>query len=279
MLAERGSFSRAGNALNVTHAAISQQIKALESWVGVKLVERIGRCATLTGDGRALARDLSLGFEAIQRGVGQLRNDGRQDTVQVTMSPAFAMRWMMPRIMDFQNRHPEITIMLNPTAEVVELVPGGIDLAVRYADRRRGEPDVETLLVADMVVVGTPALISGSDISNPAALVHLPWLQELVTNEVADWFTRHGVDPVRPPMITHMPGNLIMEAVRRGDGLTYTAQPWVAAALRSGGLVELFTDPGFGIYYIQTRPGEVRRPVRTFVTWLKSQAEADIEII
>jgi len=100
-LAERGSFSRAGNALNVTHAAISQQIKALESWVGVKLVERIGRCATLTGDGRALARDLSLGFEAIHRGVGQLRTDGHQDTVQVTMSPAFAVRWMMPRIMDF----------------------------------------------------------------------------------------------------------------------------------------------------------------------------------
>ena len=72
---------------------------------------------------------------------------------------------------------------------------------------------------------------------------------------------------------------MVMEAVRRGDGLTYTTQHWVAAALRSGKLVELFTDPGFGIYYIQTRPSEVRRPVRTFVTWLKSQAEADIEII
>ena len=52
----------------------------------------LGLGRDVTGDGRALARDLSLGFEAIQRGVGQLRNDGRQDTVQVTMSPAFAVR-------------------------------------------------------------------------------------------------------------------------------------------------------------------------------------------
>ena len=59
---------------------------------------------------------------------------------------------------------------------------------------------------------------------------------------------------------------MVMEAVRRGDGLTYTTQHWVAAALCSDKLVELFTDPRFGIYYIQTRPSEVRRPVRTFVT-------------
>lgn len=75
-------------------------------------------------------------------------------------------------------------------------------------------------------------------------------------------------------MITHMPGNLIMEAVRRGDGLTYTAQPWVADELQSGQLAALFTEPGFGIFYIQTRPREMRRHVRTFVTWMTSQARA-----
>jgi LysR family glycine cleavage system transcriptional activator len=75
----------------------------------------------------------------------------------------------------------------------------------------------------------------------------------------------------RPVSITHMPGNLIMEAVRRGDGVTYTARPWVEAEFRAGQLVELFSDPAFGTYYIQTRPGVMRPVVASFVKWLKQQ--------
>jgi DNA-binding transcriptional LysR family regulator len=191
------------------------------------------------------------------------------------MSPAFAVRWFMPRIMDFQQRHPGITLMLNPTADVVELKPGGIDLAIRYGDARGPETKVDALVTADMVVVGTPALIGDQDITDPARLAEVPWLQEYGTNEVADWMARHGVTPERPLMITHMPGNLIMEAVRRGDGITYTARPWVEDELRSGALIELFSDRAFGTYYIVTRPGMLRPPVKAFVKWLKQQAATE----
>ncbi len=78
--------------------------------------------------------------------------------------------------------------------------------------------------------------------------------------------------PEGPLKITHMPGNLIMEAVRRGDGITYTARPFVEEEIRSGRLIELFSDTAFGTYYIVTRPGVLRPPVRAFVKWLKRQA-------
>ena len=77
-------------------------------------------------------------------------------------------------------------------------------------------------------------------------------------------------------MISHMPGNLIMEAVRRGDGITYTARPFVEQEIMSGQLIEMFPDRAFGIYYIQTRPGAVRPPVKAFIKWLKRQAVADL---
>jgi LysR family glycine cleavage system transcriptional activator len=124
-----------------------------------------------------------------------------------------------------------------------------------------------------MVVVGTPALIGDQDMSDPAMLADVPWLQEYGTNEVADWMARRGVTPERPLMITHMPGNLIMEAVRRGDGITYTVRQWVEEEIRSGELVELFSEEAFGLFYIHTRPGALRAPVKTFVRWLKEQAE------
>jgi LysR family glycine cleavage system transcriptional activator len=271
-VADTGSYTKAASALNVSHAAVSQQVKALQERLAIPLVARDGRGIALTEEGAALARDLATGFAAIRRGIETLTGVDAERPVQVTMSPAFAVRWFMPRIMDFQVRHPEITLMLNPTAEVVELKPGGVDLAIRYRDGRGPKTKVDPILIADMVVVGTPALIGEQQISRPAMLVGLPWLQEYGTNEVADWMARHGVTPDRPLMITHMPGNLIMDAVRRGDGITYTARPWVEEELRSGHLIELFADKAFGTYYIQTHPGVLRPSVKTFLEWLRQQA-------
>lgn len=270
-VAELGSYSRAGTALNVTHAAVSQQIKALEAHFGVALVARNGCKIALTEEGTALARELAVGFTTIRRGIDALTGADAIRPVQITTSPAFAVMWLMSRIVDFQQQHPGITLLLNPTSEVVELRPGGIDLAIRYREGRGSDAGVDPVLIADMVVVGTPGLIGGQEFTAPAMLVNLPWLQELGTNEVARWMERHGVTLTRPLIITHMPGNLIMEAVRRGDGITYTARPFVERELQSGQLVELFSDEAFGTYYIQPRPGVLSPPVKVFMMWLKQQ--------
>jgi len=272
VVAELGSLSQAGSALNVSHAALSQQVKALEARLGVTLIVREGRGIALTAEGEALARDLARGFAAIRDGVEALTGMDTKRPVQVTMSPAFAVSWLMPRIMDFQHRHPGITLMLNPTGEVMRLTPGGIDMAIRFGDGRWPSMDVTPLLLPDMVVVAARELIGTKGIADPALLVDLPWLQELGTDEVAEWMKRRGITPKGPLTITHMPGNLIMAAVRRGDGLTYTARCFVDKEIRSGQLVELSSENDTGGYYIVTRPGVLRTPVRAFVNWLKREA-------
>lgn len=274
-VAETGSYSRAALGLNVSHAAVSQQIKALEARLGVTLIVRDGRGIKLTDEGRALAHHLTRGLAAIREGVEALTGADLSRPIQVTMSPAFAVSWLMPRITDFQRRHPGVMLMLNPTAEVIELVPGGIDVAIRFGDGDWPGMEVMPLLLPDMVVVAARELIGGKDVADPAMLVELPWLQELGTNEIAEWMQRHGVSPARPLHITHMPGNLIMEAVRRGDGLTYTARRFVDKEIRSGQLVELSSENDAGGYYIVTRRGVPRPPVRAFVKWLKHQAATE----
>ena len=273
VVAETGSYTLAADRLNVTHAAVSQQVKALENRLGVVLVTRTGRGIELTNEGALLARDLDIGFAAVGRGVERLTEGEENRPVQVTMSPAFAVEWLMPRIMEFQYDNPDITLMLNPTSEVVELKPGGIDVAIRYRDRRRPHPDVEPVLISDMIVIGTPSLVGGRDLQDPASLTDLPWLQELGTNEAAEWFTYHGVVPDRPLTVNHMPGNLIMDAVRRGDGITYTARAFFRDDLEVGKVVELFSEPSFGVYYVETLPRPMRPTVRKFLDWLMSKAE------
>jgi LysR family glycine cleavage system transcriptional activator len=233
-VAETGSYSKAGAALNVSHAAISQQVKALEERLGVALVIREGRGIALTSEGAALARDLAAGFAAIHRGVESLTGADAKRAVQVTMTPAFAVSWLMPRLTDFQQQHPGVTLMLNPTGEVVDLTPGGIDVAIRFCDGTWPGMEVRPFLLPDLVVVGTPALIGARDVTDPAALVEMPWLQELGTNEVSEWMARQGIAPKNPLKIIHMPGSLIMEAVRRGAGLTYTPRIFVDEEIRSG---------------------------------------------
>lgn len=272
-LADAGSYTQAADRLNVTQAAVSQQVKALEKHLGVSLVTRLGRGTELTGPGARLARELSLGFDIISRGVERLAEDAAHRPVQVTMSPAFAVEWLLPRISEFQHAHPEITLMLNPTSEMMELKPGGIDVAIRYRDQRRPAPEADTVLLSDMIVIGTPALIGDRDLSDPASLAELPWLQELGTNEAAEWFTYHGVVPERPLTLNHMPGNLIMSAVRRGDGLTYSARAFFQDDLKAGRVTELFSDPLFGIYYVETAKDYERPEARKFVKWLMSNAE------
>jgi LysR family glycine cleavage system transcriptional activator len=172
----------------------------------VALVIREGRGIKLTNEGAALARHLARGLAAIHEGVEVLTGADMTRPVQVTMSPAFAVSWLMPRIMDFQRQHPGLTLMLNPTGTVIELVPGGIDMAIRFGDGDWPGMEVTPLLLPDMVVVGARDLIGGQEIADRAILTEMPWLQELGTNEVAEWMERHGVTPQRPLMITHMPG-------------------------------------------------------------------------
>ena len=273
VLAETGSYTSAAERLNVTHAAVSQQVKTLEDRLGTALVTRTGRRVQLTDEGADLARDLGIGFEAIARGVERLSGVVGERPVQVTMSPAFAVEWLMPRIMEFQYDNPGITLMLNPTPELVELKPGGIDVAIRYRDRRRPQPHAEPVLISDMIIVGAPSLLGDRRPRSPADLVDLPWLQELGTNEVAEWFTYHGIVPDCPLTVNHMPGNLIMDAVRRGDGITYSARAFFRDDLETGKVVELFSELAFGVYYVETPPGPIRPSVGLFLDWLMSKAE------
>jgi len=277
-MAQTGSYARAGSALHVTHAAISQHVRGLEERLSVRLVVREGRGIRLTADGVALARELDAGFATIRRGVGALKEASIRRPVELSTSPAFATECLMPRLQDFQDRHPDIPLMLNPTSKVVELKPEGVELAVRYMDKRKPRSPIKPILVSDMVVIAAPSLLRGGEFNNPESLVDMPWFEELGTNEVTDWLEYRGVRLEQPLMITQMPGNLIMQAVRRGDGLTYSARAFFEAEIRAGQMKVLFSETAFGTYYIETSPGPLRAPVRAVVDWLQRQAVIDTTV-
>ena len=176
------------------------------------------------------------------------------------------------RILDFQHRHPGVTLMLNATAEILDLATSGLDLAIRFGDGDWPGLVATPFLRPDLVVVGARELIRGLATDDLKSFAQLPWLQEFGTNDVAHWMKRHAIAPQRSLKITHLPGNLILEALRRGDGLTYTARCFVDEDIRSGRLLAITSEQGTGAYFIVTNPGVVRPPVRQFIKWLQQQA-------
>lgn len=273
--AETGNVQKAGAALNVSHAAISQQLRALEKHLDVALLDRSGRALVLTEQGTHLAHALELGFGAIATAVQELTQADADRPLQVTVTPAFAGNWLLPRLADFRRRHPGIDLMLNPTSEVVALAAGGIDVAVRFGAGDWPGLAVEPLMPTHMVVVAAPSLVGAGQITDPAQLLDLPWLQQIGTSEAADWLERHGVAGTLRGGMVHMPGDMVLQAARAGQGVVVTTDTSVGRDIASGRLRLLFRDSDELGYHIVTRPGPLRPVARTFIAWLRRQAAQD----
>lgn len=268
VVAEQNSYSDAGDVLGVSHGAVRQQIKALEAHLEITLVVRKGRGVALTAEGRTLAKDLRAAFSIMRNGVDVTNRLSDARPVLVTMSPSFAARWLVPRIADFHKKHPDVAIILNPMAEMPDPEPGGVDVAIRFGMGDWPNLDVRPILKPSLVVVGAPALIDGLDFSEPKTFAGLPWLQELGTNEVAEWMDYQGVAPYEPVKIIQMPGNLILDALRDGVGIAYVPHVFIRREIDQGHLKVLAKRADAGAYYICTRPDIRRQPARIFVNWV-----------
>ena len=129
-----GSFSAAARELNVTHAAIAQHVRSLETHVGQPLLTRAGRRMVPTEAGARLATDLNDGFGQIIAGVRRLSEDADKRPIQITCTPNFAENWLMPRLIEFWGKHPDITLSVTPDNNIVDLRRDGYDVAIRYGN-------------------------------------------------------------------------------------------------------------------------------------------------
>ncbi len=270
--AETGNVVQAGTMLNVSHAAISQQLRALEKYLGAALLDRSGKSMTLTPEGEKLARALHLGFGAIGDAVADLMHLAEDRPVHITLTASFAASWLMPRLPAFQLDHPDIPLVLDPSPELVSLRPGGVDVAIRYGDGNWPGMTSELLLQSPIVIVAAPSLLQGRASMTPDELSQLPWLEELGTTEATSWLARQGVDHGPSAGRIVLPGNLVLEGLRAGQGVTATARHFVEHDIKAGRIVELFCEPGERGYHIVTADAALRPAVKVFVAWLRRQS-------
>lgn len=270
-LAETRSVSRAGAMLNVSHAAVSQQVRALEAHLGLRLMRRDGRGVALTPEGVQLAEAVTAGFGQIARAIEALTGAEADRPLHVSTTPTFAAGWLMPRITGFRAKHPDIDLMLNPSPELVDPTPGSIDLAIRFGRGDWQGMDCDMLLRTHLVVVAARSLIGERQITDPAELLEFPWVQEYGTNETTTWLLEHGVRSGRVRSLTQVPGHLVVEGLRSGQGVVATTRKFIEDDIAAGRVRVLFEDRRDDTgYWIVTHPGVQRTATRAFVRWLRS---------
>lgn len=274
--AQSGNVQAAGDALGVSHAAISQQLRVLEKHLDVALLDRSGRSMRLTPAGEVLAKALHAGFAAMIEAAQEITGTRDERPLHISCTPTFAASWLMPRLPSFRAQHPEANLRLDPTPALAPLSPDGIDIAIRYGVGPWPGLETELLLESPMVVIAAPSLVGEGPLPPIDALSGYPWLEEASTSESTDWLRRFGNGALAPKALMQVPGNLLLDGARNGQGVAVTVLLFVARDIAAGRLRELHRTerPGSG-YNIVTRPGVMRPALKDFVRWIRREAAQD----
>nr|MDJ0957444.1 LysR substrate-binding domain-containing protein [Arenicellales bacterium] len=243
--ARHHSLTKAADELNVTTAAISQQLKTLEHDFGTKLIGRKDgefRVARLVQVGLP---DLREGFERILLGVRKMRDYGSNRPLTIAVEPSFAATWLLSRLPQFTTAHPDINIRLDPSLRVVSLVhERDIDLGIRYGSGDYPGHQVDKLLSEEMFPVCSPALLEGEHpLRSPD---DLRWHTLLHDDfETADqsvptwerWLKTAGCD-IDPVAGLHFPlTSMAVEAAVLGQGVALISRVIASGHLATGQLI------------------------------------------
>ena len=284
--ARHQSFSLAAQELNVTPAAVGQLVRTLEDWLGSLLFVRStsGRARLVTTEVAEQALpDIRAGLERLAVGLERLRSGSAGGVLTVTVSPAFAAKWLLPRIERFQAAWPETDLRLDTSLKPVDFVAQRIDVGVRYGRGQWPGLAAEKLMDEEVYPVCAPALLATATLQAPGDLRG----QVLIHDQSVDtstgfaswqaWLRHAGVQGVPTDRGLRINNSAaVLQAAIDGQGVALARSVMAHDDLAAGRLVRLFPQVRLEsalAYYVVYRPECIAQPkVAAFRDWLLREA-------
>lgn len=271
--ARHGSFARAAEELSLTEGAISRQIGRLESFLGVALFERIGNRVRLLPNGARYAGQVRELLDRLDRDsqylMGQPENAASLD---IAVTPTFAMRWLIPRLAGFGRLHPNITVHLSERTEPFALAGSGVDAAVHFEHPAWAGMRTYPLLQEVLLPVCHPSLLGGR--KRLPALDTLPRLHRRHSPDAWQRYAEEtGVLLTNPAVGARYDLHaMLIEAALAGLGVALVPRLYVEAELEQGRLVAPWAHPtrvSKTFCLVLPEPiGLTAGPVQVFAHWL-----------
>jgi len=292
------SFKKAAEELHVTPAAVSQQIKALEDYLGIRLFRRLTRALEITPQGSAMLPKIREGFECFAAAIDSTRQPC-EGVLTVTAPPSFAARWLLPRLPRFAAIHPEVKLRLSSSGDAVDrrgetrffddepadLRASSSTVAIRYGTGKYPGFRVEQILAPDWVPVCSPHLATPDcPLERPEDLAR----HVLIHDETVDvegrqpnwreWLNQAGVSGVDAERGPHFSNAVLaVEAALEGQGVALALRPLVEADIAAGRLLVPFqrSVPSPYAYFLVMRKVVADRDSATaFRNWLLAEAQS-----
>ena len=264
------SFTRASNALFVSQAAISHQIKSLEEQLDAPLFRRKTRSLELTDAGRRLYPKVQQAFDLLESGVNDVRRRREYQSLTISALPSFASGWLVQRLGRFTRQFPQIQVRLDPTAKMVDFVLDDVDVGVRYGLGKYPDLVTEHLMDEDLFPVCSPEI--AAQLSGPEDLAGIPLLHDDGHGQWVTWLEASGVDIqeiLHGPVFTD--SSMVIQAALEGLGVALARSELCQESLQSGRLVRPFPfslHSPFAYYLVYPKAYAQRTEVQCFRDWI-----------
>ncbi len=272
-----GSFFKAAEELHVTPSAVSQQIRELETYLGIQLFVRRPKSVDLTETGARYANEIKAALDRICLATGRVIEEVHPRGLAISTTPSFAGSWLVHRLKKFQSRFPDYDVEWSNSSEGIDFNRDQIDMAVRYGDRAWIGLDVEFVIKPEYCAVCSPALMASKPLHSIDDLRHHKILRQIEAGSDL-WLIHSGV-PVPEHGPRYSDTVLLLQAARDSQGVAIVQYMLAAADLAEGRLIEPFEArvPSEAAYYIVTPPGGLSRSkTKAVAQWLKEEIIADI---
>lgn len=285
--ARHRSFSSAAAELHVTPAAVGQLVRMLENWLGAPLFVRgtSGRARLVATEAAEHALpDIRAGLDKLALGLERLKEGSASGVLTVTVSPAFAAKWLLPRIHRFQAAWPDTDLRLETSLKPVDFVVQRVDVGVRYGTGSWPGLTAEKLMDEEVYPVCSPELLAGSQrLREPGDLARETLIHDLSMEGHAGfpswdaWLAKAELTDVATARGMKINNSAaVLQAAAEGRGIALARSVMARDDLASGRLVRLFPQISFAsplAYYIVYRPECAALPrLAAFRDWLLEEA-------
>lgn len=238
------SFTRAADELAVTQTAISHQIRRLEAQLGLKLFVRRNRTLALTREAESYLPAVRAAFEDLRRATQRLKRPQRDGLLTVSTLASLAAKWLLPRVVAFQEAHPGVEVRVSASTHLVDFQREEIDMAVRYGRGDWPGLRAQWLMAEDIFPVCSPALLKGPNpLKRPEDLAQHTLLHATMSREDWQlWLTAAGLptELAQRRGLTFDQSFMCIQAAIEGLGVALGRSAFVEADIAQGRLVVPF---------------------------------------
>jgi LysR family glycine cleavage system transcriptional activator len=158
-VSRHGSVSKAAEELCVSQGAVSQQLRNLEDYFGKELFQRSANSFNLTEEGEEFAAVVQQSLEQVAAAASKIAREKSQHTLRISAPPTITAKWLMPKLGQFYEAHPGVSVILDESLQLVTFKNDGVDGAIRFADGNFENLNSDHLITIKIYAVASPAYI------------------------------------------------------------------------------------------------------------------------